>query len=62
MEETTYVFWVDLGYKLRGRDMVLLHGSRGWLTSHTVTVVPGGMAWFSARCLRPWSRVCTGPT
>ena len=39
IEETTSVFWVDLGYRLRSRDRVPLQGSQGWLTSHTVTVL-----------------------
>ena len=34
MEETTSVFWVDLGYKLRGRLKVPLQGPKGWLASH----------------------------
>ena len=29
MEETTSVFWVDLGYRLRSRYMVPLQGSKG---------------------------------
>jgi len=29
MEETTSVFWVDLGYRLRSRKRVPLQGSRG---------------------------------
>jgi len=29
MEETTSVFWVDLGYRLRSRKKVPLQGSRG---------------------------------
>ena len=39
IEETTSVFWVDLGYRLRSRDRVLLQGSRGWLTFHTIIVL-----------------------
>jgi len=29
MEETTSVFWVDLGYRLRSRKRVSVQGSRG---------------------------------
>jgi len=38
MEETTSVFWVDLGYKLRSRDAIPLQGSEGWLTSCIVHI------------------------
>ena len=36
MEERSSVFWVDLGYRLRSRDAVLLQGFGGWLASHIV--------------------------
>ena len=38
-EEIAYVFWVDLGYRLRSRDTVPLLGSGGWLTSRIVHIV-----------------------
>jgi len=38
MEETTSVFWVDLGYRLRSRRTVPLQGSEGWLRSHLFIV------------------------
>ena len=65
MEETVSVFWVDLRYMLRSRLRVLLQGSWGMtgipsvlLLFHcsyseiTVTVVPDGIAWFSAWRMR----------
>ena len=39
MEETTSVFWVDLGYRLRSRLTVPLQGSGGRLTSRIVHIV-----------------------
>jgi len=39
MEEIASVFWVDLRYKLRSRDTILLQGSGGWLTSCIVHIV-----------------------
>ena len=39
MEETASVFWVDLAYRLRGRDTVLLQDFGGWLTSCIVHII-----------------------
>ena len=66
MEETTSVFWVNLGYKLRSRLRVPLQDSWGMTdilsvycfivftvstVTVTVTVLAGGIAWFNARHL-----------
>jgi len=29
MEETTSVFWMDLGYRLRSQDTIPLQGAKG---------------------------------
>jgi len=39
MEETTSVFWVDLGYRLRSRFTVPLQDFGGWLTSRIVHII-----------------------
>ena len=39
MEETTSVFWVDLGYRLRSRKKVPLQGSRGVTGTRPVPVL-----------------------
>ena len=39
MQETTSVFWVDLGYRLHSRHTVPLQGYGGWLTSRIVHIV-----------------------
>jgi len=39
IEETTSVFWVNLGYRLRSRDTVQLQGSGGWQTSRIIHIV-----------------------
>jgi len=61
MEETTSVFWVNLGYRLRSRKRVPLQGSRGvtdtlscscsYYTCYTCPWLPSGRAWFSTRNL-----------
>jgi len=63
MEEITFVFWVDLEYRLRSRKRVPLLGFRGvtvlvpvihihvtWFVIH-VTWLPCDRAWFSVRSL-----------
>ena len=73
MEETTSVFWVDLGYRLRSRHTVSLQVSGGWQTSH-LFIIPqcyceyyycywllGGRAWFSTRHLGRGPGYVRGP-
>jgi len=77
MEETASIFCVDLRYRLRSRLRVPLQGSREMtgIPSVLFTVpllskwdyyyyysIHSGTAWFSAKKLRSWSLVCTGPT
>ena len=39
MKETISVFCVDLGYKFRSRDTILLQDFGGWLTSCIVHII-----------------------
>ena len=56
MKKTASVFWVDLGYRLRGRLRVLLQDFWGmtdipYRYCYTVIVVPGGTSYFNTRSL-----------